>query len=154
MDPETAFSVFGSSGLSFLREWALSPGGWPLTRFFRRMERKHISETNRASMERRNLLRCLVSFHFHIFKKKIDKLNREELGVWIRSAGNTMDRASQSVAEKRSFFFFSSVSTNSVDIDNPVPQEGGEWAGALIGIRGLRALVRLLGCCALSASLR
>jgi len=37
-----------------------------------------------------------------------------------------MDRASQSVAEKRSFFFFSSVSTNSVDIDNPVPQEGGE----------------------------
>ncbi|KAK9082537.1 hypothetical protein Syun_031841 [Stephania yunnanensis] len=32
-----------------------------------------------------------------------------------------MDRASQTEAEKRSFVF----STNSVDIDNPVPQEGG-----------------------------
>jgi hypothetical protein len=42
-----------------------------------RMERKRISETNRASMERINLLPCLVSCHFHIFQKKIDKFHRD-----------------------------------------------------------------------------
>ena len=61
-------------------------GGGPLRAFLggvqcSRMERKRISETNRASMERINLLRCLVSCHFHILKNKIDKLNRESLGV-------------------------------------------------------------------------
>jgi len=65
-------------------------GGWPLSAFLggvqcSRMERKRISETNRASMERINLPRCLVSCHFHILLKKIDKLNgvfRESICSW------------------------------------------------------------------------
>lgn len=49
-------------------------GGVPCSR----MEQKRISETNRASMERINLLRCLVSCHFHffLFNNKIEKWNR------------------------------------------------------------------------------
>jgi len=64
-----------------------------------------------------NLLRCLVSCLFNIFQKTIDQLNRD---FGIRSAGKTMDRASQTEAVlQKKDLLSSSVSTNSVDIDNP-----------------------------------